>query len=138
MTAAPDDWQRMGQEATLQGATLTWKNYQALTAEWEHEHCAFCFRKFLDPAYSDAHRQVLKDQPDKHADAGYTTVGSDSVKAGAEWICQQCFEDFKDEFRWSVAKTDPSSWPYEGPEPSPRPTSADAKARTEQIVPRPE
>src|SRR5882757_1219191 len=108
MTAAPDDRRRRGQEDTLQGATLTWKNYQVLTAEWEHEHCAFCFRKFLDPAYSDWSRQALKKEPGKHADQGYTTVGSELVKAGAEWICQKCFADFKDDFRWNVIQTDPT------------------------------
>jgi carboxylate-amine ligase len=40
MGASPHDWRRLGQEDYLRGAKLTWKNYQVLSAEWEHEHCA--------------------------------------------------------------------------------------------------
>jgi hypothetical protein len=47
----------MGQEQYLPGVTLTWKRYQALRADWEHEHCVFCFHKFLDPTYSPSHAE---------------------------------------------------------------------------------
>lgn len=125
MVAGPDDWRRRGQEQYLTGAQLTWKHYRSLTAEWEHEHCEFCWHKFLDPSYSPAHRQALEKEPDKHSAAGYTNLADESRAAGKWWICKQCFDDFKEEFEWTVVETDPSSWPYDAPEPDRRPTAAD-------------
>jgi hypothetical protein len=61
----PDDWRRTGQEDYLGGVRLTWKRYQALTAQWEHEHCAFCWQKFLDANYSELHRQWLEKHPEE-------------------------------------------------------------------------
>jgi hypothetical protein len=125
VSAAPDDWRRMGQEDYLHDAELTWKNYQALSAEWEHEHCVFCFRKFLDPNYSPMHEEALRSHPEKRDAAGYTTSASEDRPPGKWWICKRCFADFNEEFGWSVIETDPDAWPYSGPEPKPRPTAAD-------------
>ena len=122
---AADDWRRMGQEQYLPGVTLTWKRYQALRADWEHEHCVFCFHKFLDPAYSPSHAETLRDKPDDCSDAGYTNVGEPDRPAGEWWICAQCFADFNDEFGWHVVETEPDAWPYRTAEPTSRPTAAD-------------
>ncbi|MGZ4179720.1 MAG: hypothetical protein ACXVUL_03405 [Solirubrobacteraceae bacterium] len=82
MTAAPDDWRRMGQERYLLGADLTWKRYQALSAEWEHEHCEFCFRTFMDPPhYSPQAATTLRDETEKPSDAGYTNVAAESPQS---------------------------------------------------------
>ena len=136
MGATPDDWRRRGQEPFLQGARLTLKRYQALTAQWEHEHCAFCWHKFLDPSYAESHRRALEQQPGEHSAEGYTTLKSDTVKAGEWWICKRCFEDFKVEFGWVVSETDPKAWPYEQPEPDRRPTAADYTPPDEGLVQR--
>jgi hypothetical protein len=125
MAAAQDDWRRTGQEKYLRGATLTWRNYQALSGRWEHEHCAFCWQKFLDPHYSPAHEAALRDEPDAQFAAGYTNVGDGDRAAGKWWICASCFADFKDEFAWTIVQTDADAWPYEGREPERRPTAAD-------------
>jgi len=126
MTVESDDWRRAGQEKYLLGERLTWKRYQALRGNWEHEHCAFCFQKFLDASYSELARQALIDEPDKNDPAGYTTVGGDGQEpAGKHWICKQCFEDLAQEFSWTVVDSDPEGWPYDTPEPNPRPTSKD-------------
>jgi hypothetical protein len=123
MPAQPDDWRRMGQEDQLRGAHLTWKRYQALRVDWEHEHCVFCTRKFLDEHYSDWAAEQLRERPDQDLSAGYTTPEQDGHKAGDVWICADCFEDFRDELAWVVSDSDPEGWPYPGPEPSPRPTA---------------
>ncbi len=125
MTAAPDDWRRMGQEGYLLGAGLTWKRYQAFSAKWEHEHCEFCFRKFMDPNYSPQAAEALRDEPEKQTDAGYTNVQAPNRPAGKWWICKQCFEDFAEEFGWTVVDSDPNAWPYDGPEPEHRPTATE-------------
>jgi hypothetical protein len=121
-----DDWRRRWQEDYLRGATLTWRRYQALSANWEHEHCEFCWAKFLDANYSPVHAETLKSDPEVLAE-GYTEAPGGSQPAGEHWICPQCFEDFRDEFGWTVVPSDPNAWPYARPEPTPRPTAADYK-----------
>ncbi len=138
MGAAPDDWRRMGQEKYLAGAQLTWKNYQALSAQWEHEHCTLCQRKFLDPHYSEASRAALAEQPDANRSAGYTTLADGKLKNGQLWVCEECFADFRDEFALTVVETDPDAWPYDGPEPEPRPTSADYRRPEGRVMKRPD
>ena len=76
------DWRRHGQEKFLKGAELLWEHYTPPTKEWDHDHCAFCFQKF-SAGSNDLHE-------------GYTT------KDRRHWICDKCYSDFKDEFRWVV------------------------------------
>ena len=125
MGAGEGDWRRRGQEKYLRRARLTLKCYQALSKQWEHEHCEFCWHKFLDPHYSEAHRRAVEEEPDVHSAEGYTNLGDEDQPAGKWWICTRCFEDFAAEFEWVVVETDPDAWPYEAPEPDPRPTAAD-------------
>ncbi|MCA1837498.1 MAG: hypothetical protein LC674_01570 [Actinobacteria bacterium] len=138
MGATDGDWRHRGQEQYLTGARLTLKHYQALSGQWEHEHCEFCWHKFLDPHYADSHRDTLADDPDRHSSGGYTNLGAEDKPAGKWWICKQCFEDFAAEFQWQVVKTDPDAWPYEGPEPNPRPTAAEYTRPDGGWLPRPE
>ncbi len=138
MGALADDWRRRGQEAYLRGARLTWKNYQVLSAEWEHEHCDFCLVKFLDPRYSAACREALLRDRDSLRSAGYTNLMGSDLKRGAHWICEECFGDFGDEFGWEVVPTDPDAWPYEGPEPARRPTSSDVVGPPRRRLERPQ
>ncbi len=138
MGATEDDWRRRGQEQYLRRAQLTLKRYQALSAQWEHEHCAFCWHKFLDPSYSETHRRILEEIPDRHSAEGYTNLPRQDRPAGKWWVCKQCFDDFAAEFEWAVVKTDPDAWPYEGPEPNPRPAAADYKPPDGPWLPRPQ
>jgi hypothetical protein len=137
MAAAGDDWRRTGQEEYLAGARLTWKNYQPLSAQWEHEHCEFCWHKFLDPHYSPADKELLEREPDAQSAAGYTNLADEGRPAGKWWICEGCFADFKEEFGWTVVQTDPDAWPYDGPEPEHRFASADYTP-PDGLLPRPE
>lgn len=125
MKPAPDDWRRMGQEDRLAGLTFTWKNYQAYSGNWEHDHCEFCFKKFLDPDYADWMREALADPSDEHAGAGYANIRAGDTPSGRHWVCRDCFNDFRPEFGWEVVDSDPDSWPYDTPKPNPRPTAAD-------------
>lgn len=76
------DWRLQGQERYLYGATLYWRKYARYRDSWEHDHCEFCWAKFME----EYHPGVLHE--------GYTT--SDHYY----WICETCFEDFKDRFQW--------------------------------------
>ena len=77
-----DDWRRQGQERYLKGVKLAWKRYAPYREGWDHNHCEFCGAKFMGSGGPD----IVKE--------GYAT--EDEYR----WICKQCFEDFKDEFKW--------------------------------------
>jgi hypothetical protein len=51
-----EDWRLTGQEQYLADVTLVRKHYRAQSEEWEHDHCAFCWSKFIDPSHSPEHR----------------------------------------------------------------------------------
>ena len=48
----------------------------------DHEHCSFCWGKFGHSS------EFLQD--------GYCTEDE------YHWICEKCFEDFKEQFKWSL------------------------------------
>ncbi|MGN6400204.1 MAG: hypothetical protein ACTHMD_07120 [Flavisolibacter sp.] len=80
-----NDWRLQGQEKYLKGETLFYKNYVERTTKTDHDHCEFCFAKF-----SDSIADAVK--------VGYTTADD------YRWICQQCFDDFKEMFNWEIYK----------------------------------
>ena len=101
MVTEENDWRLTGQERYLQGAALTWKRYHARSETWEHEHCAFCWAKFMDPDFSDAYRQHIAEHPDVLTE-GYTTTAEHHHGADHHWICKPCFDDFAERFHWRV------------------------------------
>jgi hypothetical protein len=84
-----DDWRLTSQEKYLKGVTLQWRRYTRWSETWDHDHCASCWDKFMD---SDAFDVVHE---------GYATEDS------RHWICETCFEDFKDMFEWRIADARP-------------------------------
>ncbi len=52
---------------------------------WDHDHCEFCWAKFAE--------EILI--PDSLHE-GYATADN------YRWICEACFEDFKDQFGWRL------------------------------------
>ena len=62
MSPAADDWRR-GNEQVLAGLTFTWKTYQAYSGYWEHEHCTFCRKKFLDGTIPTGCERLLRLHP---------------------------------------------------------------------------
>lgn len=94
----------MGQEVSLTpGTRLVRKRYRAYSKTWEHDHCSFCFAKFMEPSASET---TLGD-PDKDIRTeGYTTTAEFERGAGYEWVCLDCYSDFSEEFGWvEVAST---------------------------------
>ena len=78
-----DDWRRMGQEDYLTGAALRYISpYVPPRPGWDHEHCAFCLEK-ISPYEGDL-------------PGGYCTPDR------SHWICPSCFQDFREEFLWTV------------------------------------
>jgi hypothetical protein len=80
-----NDWRLVGQEKYLYGATLRWKRYTPPSEEWDHDHCVFCWAKFMDVDRPNILRE------------GYATEDN------CYWICEQCFGDFKEMFQWRLA-----------------------------------
>lgn len=79
-----DDWRLQGQETALLGKTFYWRKYKAYNDTWEHDHCAFCWGKFAEGNCPEELHE------------GYTTEDK------YHWVCQECFKDFKEMFRWQI------------------------------------
>jgi phage terminase large subunit-like protein len=79
-----NDWRLTGQEKYLKGVTLSRRPYSRIREGWDHDHCAFCWAKFMETGPPDTLTE------------GYTTEDN------YHWICIQCFEDFQEMFGWAV------------------------------------
>jgi hypothetical protein len=86
MSERETDWRLRGQERFLKGALLHRARYVRPRPDWDHDHCAFCWAKFME-----------EDLPGV-LHCGYTTEDE------YYWICEQCFNDFKALFQWTVAE----------------------------------
>jgi hypothetical protein len=125
--ADDEDWRLRGQEDYLQGATLVRKRYKAWSDDWEHDHCEFCWTKFMDPDFSPEHRKFIDKNPEVLTE-GYAVDGRapdrssglvprrvfaddrqtvQSKIASVDrndywWICPNCVKDFAVRFEWIV------------------------------------
>lgn len=75
-----DDWRLTNQENYLKNKTVYYTNYKK-TGSFEHDHCAFCFCNF-----------------NSEEQKGYCTTDY------YHWICEECYEDFKEQFRWQIVE----------------------------------
>jgi hypothetical protein len=88
-----NDWRLQNQAKYLVGVTLVFGRYRQPSENWDHDHCEFCWATFADPEY--------------RASQGYKTP-EDVLKEGYHtqdeyrWICNSCFEDFQEMFKWKV------------------------------------
>lgn len=80
------DWRLQGQKKYLKSVTLVHRLYRryANNPNWDHDHCSFCWAKFMVEDHPDVLHQGYATEDDYH------------------WICEKCFEDFKEMFDWSV------------------------------------
>ena len=79
-----NDWRLTNQERYLKGVTLAWQSYAPASPENDHDHCEFCFAKFMQQDYPDTLHE------------GYSTPDR------YRWVCEPCFDDFADLFQWKV------------------------------------
>jgi hypothetical protein len=117
--ADEEDWRLRGQEDYLQSATLIRKQYKAWSDEWEHDHCEFCWAKFMDPNFSPEHKRFIAEDPDVLTE-GYAVhdrrpdpssgallgrVSPDgpieqketsAQRDGYWWVCPNCVADFSE------------------------------------------
>lgn len=78
-----NDWRITDQEDYLMKVKLKKHSYKRYSETWDHEHCCFCWEKF-----SENEKDGLT--------CGYSTLDEEN------WICEECFNDFKDMFEWEV------------------------------------
>jgi formylmethanofuran dehydrogenase subunit E len=81
MAMNKDDWRLQGQEDYLQGVKLVKQKYSPQNPENDHDHCEFCGEKFMVN-----HPNTLSE--------GYST--EDRYR----WVCEACYNDFKNDFDW--------------------------------------
>jgi hypothetical protein len=84
MTGQKDGSWLMDQADHLTGATLTRRIWEAADLKDDHDHCAICWAKFSKLGLPDGLR------------IGWCTAD------GREWVCQQCVDDFKSRFQWTL------------------------------------
>ena len=81
-----NDWRLTNQEDYLMNAQLYKRPYVQPTFTWDHDHCSFCWEKFMEGNCDDTLHE------------GYCT------KNEKRWICEQCFQDFKEMFQFSLVE----------------------------------
>jgi hypothetical protein len=96
-----DDWRLTGQESYLWRAIWVRKRYRAPSETWEHDHCEFCWAKFMDPDFSPAARALIDGHPDVLIE-GYASTEGHPREADYHWVCERCFADFSQRFGWEV------------------------------------
>ena len=77
-----DDWRIMGQEGYLLNCRLQHRTYSRALCRADFLQCEFCWDKF--------------DEDPQHPKKAYFEP------KGQYWICEKCYEDFKDMFEWTV------------------------------------
>ncbi len=80
------DWRLDVGGGGLEGAKLFKKSYPSewRKPDWDHDHCDFCAAKFMAVGHAGALHE------------GYCTEDEE------RWVCNQCYEDFKRQFDWTV------------------------------------
>jgi hypothetical protein len=78
-----NDWRITTQEKYLFEAVFEKKIYQKKSVNWDHDHCDFCDKKFSE-------------DPKIGMTDGYYTENRES------WVCEQCFSEFKDIFKFKL------------------------------------
>ena len=78
-----NDWRLANQINYLHKKHLQRIRFKHFKPGWDHEHCEFCSARI--------------DADDNEA---YTTEDK------YYWICEECFNDFKDMFEWTVSSNE--------------------------------
>tara|TARA_Y100001935_G_scaffold246220_1_gene240670 strand:+ start:471 stop:728 length:258 start_codon:yes stop_codon:yes gene_type:complete len=76
------------QKEYLKGVILIKKKYSQPNENWDHDHCEFCWDKFAEENLIPT---ALHE--------GYVS------QDGKNWICENCFQDFKESFSWKLTKS---------------------------------
>ena len=97
MPAAADDWRRTSPGLPA-GTAFRWRDYEAPRPDWDHDHCVFCWAKFVPR--TELGKGWLEQDHHTIYSEGYATV--EPSGSGFEWVCRPCFDDFSDELKFLV------------------------------------
>ena len=81
---------------------LARKTYRAPS---DHDHCEFCWAKFVDPARSEAHARMVRDDPEILTEGFAVIGGGPNGENDYRWICKECADDFREHFEWRIIET---------------------------------
>jgi hypothetical protein len=110
-----EDWRLAWEEDWMNGATLQRRAFTAPTPDWDHEHCVLCQDKFMEPPNDALHAGLVwnYDRSQDAASLEARLIESPDAPSGfqsgveapteEQWICDECFGDFKTRFGWSEA-----------------------------------
>ena len=79
-----DDW-RIDTAKRIKGARLRFHTYTKFSDTWDHEHCVWCWEKFMESRITP---DILTE--------GYATEDG-------QWVCTSCFADLRDVMEWKLA-----------------------------------
>ncbi len=82
MSIKKDDWRLFNQEKYLKNIPLKKVRFIQKDNDHDHTHCTFCWDKFSE------------NNGDLHM--GYSTLDE------RYWICEVCYQDFREMFQWTV------------------------------------
>jgi hypothetical protein len=94
MASADKQW-RIDNASRLRGLRLQFRRYTRWSENWDHDHCAACRAKFAEFDGPDIQRE------------GFATCDDYSKGALYEWVCRTCFDDLRDDMRWSATAASP-------------------------------
>ena len=78
---------------------MTRKVYKAPRPNWDHDHCSFCQVKFVAP-------ELVPTMPDEDVRSeGFATTPEFIRGADYEWVCEDCYADFAEEFGWVLVES---------------------------------
>lgn len=98
------DWRWRDHGEFLDGVKLRFMQYQPYSESWDHDHCEFCWAKFLPIDRAEEWARLAPKDRDTIVTEGYTTT--DAYPQGAEyvWICRRCFDDFDHLVDWVIVE----------------------------------
>lgn len=73
-------------DTRLVDAKLKWRAWKMPKPTWDHDHCEFCWAKFMEPGNPDTLPE------------GYWVEAQDA------WICKECFEKRRGDHHWVVVE----------------------------------
>jgi hypothetical protein len=81
-----EDWRLTDQDTYLVGRPMRRATWWPIRDGWDHDHCAFCWAE-------------ISEDTTGHADYNDGWVTDDDSQS---WVCVECFEDFREQFTWTV------------------------------------
>jgi len=88
MNSSTTDWRLQCQEKYLKEKVFELKEYERPRKEWDHEHCEFCGKKIVEKTRIDEFKEEV--------------IFEAYVNKADQWICPDCFEDFKAKFEFKL------------------------------------